>query len=109
VIDEQQLERYTLDGGKNPITGVVDLQYALRHLLSECKDFKDKETALQYLGTELGVTVDLTPKFHAELAGEGVEYCWAHAKSYNRRVPVSRKRERENFKLLVRECTSSQS
>ena len=109
MIDEQQLERYTLDGRKNPFTGIVDLQYSLRHLLSECKDFKDEETALQYLGTQLGVTVDLTPKFHAELAGEGVEYCWAQAKSYYRRVPVSRKRGRENFKALVRECTSSQN
>ena len=109
MIDEQQLERYTLDGRKNPVTGIVDLQYSLRYLLSECKDFKDEETALQYLGTQLGVTVDLTPKFHAELAGEGIEYCWAQAKSYYRRVPVSRKRGRENFKELVRECTSSQS
>jgi len=48
----------------------------------------------------------LTPKFHAELAGEGIEYCWAQAKSYYRRVPVSRKRGRDNFKLLVQECTS---
>jgi hypothetical protein len=59
IIDEQQLEKYTLDGRRNPITGVVDLQYVLRHLLSECKDFQDKETALQYLGTQLGVTVDI--------------------------------------------------
>jgi hypothetical protein len=53
------------------------------------------------------VTVLLTPKFHAELAGEGVEYCWAHAKSHYRRMPVSSKRGRENFKLLVKDCTSS--
>ena len=52
-------------------------------------DFKNKETALQYLGTQLGVRVELTPKIHAELAGEGVEYSWAHAKSFYRRVPVS--------------------
>ena len=65
----------------------------LRHLLSECKDVEEEETALQYLGTQLGVTVDLTPKFHAELAGEGVEYNGAHAKAYYQRVPVSRKRE----------------
>ena len=91
----------------HPFTGVVDLQYSLQHpLLSECKDFKEKETVLQYLGTQLGVSVDLTPKFHAELAGEGVEYNWAHAKAYYRRVPVSRKRGRENFKELVKECTS---
>jgi hypothetical protein len=52
------------------------------------------------------VTVDLTPKFHAELAGEGVEYNWAHAKAYYRRVPLVRKKGRDNFKALVRECTS---
>ena len=38
MIDEQMLDKYTLDGRKHPITGIVDLQYSLRHLLSECKD-----------------------------------------------------------------------
>jgi hypothetical protein len=67
---------------------------------------EQEETALQYLGSQLGVRVQLTPKFHAELAGKGVEYCWAQAKSYYCRVPVSRKRGRENFKQLVRDkCT----
>ena len=47
----------------------------------------------------------LTPNFHAELAGEGVEYSWAHAKAYYRRMPLSRKRGRDNFKQLVRDCT----
>jgi hypothetical protein len=97
LLNDAMLDKYTLDGRKDPTTGQIDLRYSLRHLLAECKDFKEEETALQYLGTQLGVTVQLTPKFHAELAGEGVEYCWAHAKSYYRRVPVSRKRGRENF------------
>jgi hypothetical protein len=104
-ISEASLEKYTLDGRKDPISGQIDLQFSLRHLLSECTDFREEETALQYLGRQLGVAVQLTPKFHAELAGEGVEYSWAHAKAYYRRVPVSRKRGRENFKLLVKECT----
>ena len=77
LLNETMLDKYTLDGRKDPITGKIDLRYSLRHLLAECKDFKEEETALQYLGTQLGVTVQLTPKFHAELAGEGVEYCWA--------------------------------
>ena len=55
--------------------------------------------------TQLGVTVLLTPKFHAELAGEGVEYSWAHSKAYYRRMPLSRKRGRDNFKQLVKDCT----
>ena len=49
--------------------------------------------------------VKLTPKFHAELAGEGVEYSWAHSKSFYRRLQLSQKRGRENFKQLVRDCT----
>ena len=105
LITEASMEKYTVDGRKDAITGSINLQFSLRHLLAECTDFKEEETALQYLGTQLGVQVELTPKFHAELAGEGVEYSWAHAKSYYRRVPVSRKRGRENFKELVRECT----
>jgi len=105
LILEHSLEKYTLDGRKHAITGIVDFHYSLRNLLAECTDFKEEETALQYLWTQLGVTVQLTPKFHAELAGEGVEYSWAHAKAYYRRVPVSRKRGRGNFKDLVKECT----
>ena len=62
MTDEQQLERHMLDGQKNPITGVVNSQYILRRiLLSECKDFQDKDTALQYLVIQLSVTVDLNP------------------------------------------------
>ncbi|KAI2497782.1 hypothetical protein MHU86_16724 [Fragilaria crotonensis] len=106
LIDEASLEKYTLDGRKDAITGDIDLQFSLRHVMAECTaDFKDEETALQYLGTQLGVRVQLTPKFHAELAGEGIEYSWAHSKSWYRRVPVSQKRGRENFKRLVKECT----
>jgi hypothetical protein len=82
LIDPSSLEQYTLDGRSNPITGQVNLQSSPRHILANCNDFKDKETALEYLGTQLGVTVKLTPKFHAELAGEGVEYSWAHSKSF---------------------------
>jgi hypothetical protein len=36
---------------------------------------------------------------------EGVEYSWAHAKAHYRRMPVSRKQGRDNFKQLVKECT----
>ena len=50
----------------------------------------------------------LTPKFHAELAGEGIEYSWAHAKGQHyRRMPLALKKQgRESFKQLVKESTS---
>ncbi len=60
-----------MDGRKDAITGTVDLRYSLIHLLGECTDFKDEQTALQFLlDTQLGVMVVLTPKFHAKLAGK---------------------------------------
>ncbi|KAI2504914.1 hypothetical protein MHU86_9523 [Fragilaria crotonensis] len=69
LIDPSELDKYTVDGKKDTISGKIDLRYSLRHLIAECADFKDEETALQYLGSQLGITVLLTPKFHAELAG----------------------------------------
>ena len=104
-ISEASFEKYTLDGCKDPISEQIDFQFLLRHLLLECTDFRKEETSLQYLGRQLGVSVQLTPKFHAELAGTGVEYSWAHSNAYYCWVPVSQKRGRENFKLLVKVCT----
>jgi len=83
----------------------VNLHSSLRQLLANCKDFKEEETALEHLGSQLGVKVKLTPKFHAEFAGEGVEYSWAHSKAFYRRLPLSAKKGRENFKLMVRRST----
>lgn len=83
-VAEAMLETYTLDGRKDAITGDINLQFSLRHLMSESTDYKDVETALQYLlMSQLGVRVQLTTKFHAELANKGVEYsCARHAKSH---------------------------
>ena len=74
LIERDSLDKYTLDGRKDHITGTVDLQFSLRNIMTECADFKQEETALQHLGSQLGVTFWLTPKFHAEFAWEGVEY-----------------------------------
>ena len=105
LLDPAMSDKYTLDGKIDTILGKYDLQYSLRSLMSECLDFKEEETALQYLGSQLGVQVLLTPKFHAELAGEGVEFSWGHAKAFYRRIPLCKKQGRENFKQCVREST----
>ena len=55
LIDRALLEKYTHEGRKDAITGKVDVRYSLRHLMTECSDFKEENTALQYLGTQLGV------------------------------------------------------
>ena len=109
LIKTKVLDKYTLDGQKDTITGKVDLLHSLQHLLVECTDFKHEEMALQYLGTQLGVTVQLTPKCHAELAGEGIEhYIWACSKGAYRNLSLKEKKGKENFNASVRQCCLSE-
>lgn len=45
-----------------------------------------------------------TPKYHSELAGKGIEYTWAHAKWSFRRQSLRHKKNRDDFKTLVKTC-----
>jgi len=107
LIDINRIKEYSKEGKKTP-TGARDLSTSLIHLISGCSDFKNEENALQALGRECGILVDCTPKFHAELAGEGIEYTWAFMKGKYRRAPLEQKRTRDKFKALVRECSSAE-
>ena len=73
-----------------------------------CADFVNEEGMLQTVGRELGVTVLLTPKCHAEIAGEGIEYLWACAKGAYRSLPLNPKKKKENFKASVRYALSNE-
>ena len=77
-IDEGQLEKYTMDPATDEDGEVLEggEDWSLRCLMASCLDFAEEMTALQHVGNELGVSVIITPKFHAELAGEGIEYSW---------------------------------
>ena len=45
-----------------------------------------------------------SPKYHCELAGEGIEYSWGLSKKKYRNIPLEEKKGKENFNRLVREC-----
>ncbi len=74
--------------------------------MATCLDFAEEMTALHHVGSQLGVSVIITPKFHAELAGEGVEYSWGIAKGMYRRKPLISKKSKEAFKKLVNDVTN---
>jgi len=87
-------------------------KYSLSYLLSQCKDFQQQKSDLEQLCDEISVdivnfvSVLFTPKFHCELAGEGIEYSWGASKRYYRRQPITMKRSTINFELLVRDSIS---
>ena len=78
----------------------------MQYLIASCLDFAEELTALQHVGKELGVSVIITPKFHAEMAGEGIEYSWGVATSVYRHKPLESKKGKTSFKALVNDCTS---
>lgn len=104
-IDPANYKKYTKDGPKGA-NGKRDKNFSLVHLLSECPDFENELTALQHLGKKLGTEVICTPKYHAEMAGEGVEYCWALAKNWYKRLPLKERKTREQFEAKVKEAFS---
>ena len=51
----------------------------------------------------------LYPKFHCELAGEGIEYAWGVMKRIYRKQPMKVKRSSKGFQSLVWECVKASS
>ena len=105
-IDSTNLSKYALTGKRE--LGIVNNVNSLRHIMGMCADFLNEEGMLQYIATKIGVTVLLTPKCHAELAGEGIEYMWACSKGAYRNLSLKEKKRKQNFNASVRHCLSEQ-
>jgi len=83
--------------------------FVLAFLLSQCPDFVNEISDLQHLAAELSdetctVTIEFTPKYHCEIAGEGIEYCWGFTKKIQRRLPLNDRRKVEGFIKSVKGC-----
>ena len=59
---------------------------------------------MEFIGRKVGVEVILTPKCHAELAGEGVECMWACTKNHYRNLSRKEKKGKDKFTEAVRKC-----
>lgn len=103
LIDPNNLSFCTVTGRKGA-NGVMDDSSSLRQRLTKLHRFSKRTSHLQVMTEALGVRVDFTPKFHSEMAGEGVEYSWVHEKGNYWRKSLSKKRTRAGFVTLVHEC-----
>ena len=77
---------------------------SLKKLIKNLPDFKEEITLLQYRAKQLGVEIRCSPKYHPEIAGEAIEFCWASSKNNYRRSKLKDKRTKEKFISLVNEC-----
>ena len=60
----------------------------LQCTMASCLDFANEAAGLQAMGEKMGVGAIATRKFHAEMAGEGMECLWGVAKSWCRSKPL---------------------
>lgn len=74
--------------------------------MESCLDFANEKCRLEDLVNSYGMSVIMTPKYHAELAGCGIEYSWGAAKSRYRRIPHALKRSKKGFRDSVEEALS---
>lgn len=88
---------HTVDGQKDRDRKVTK-EMSLRHLMSKQPDFKNKQTAIQQFGEKIGLEICQTPKFCAELAGEGTEHDWASSKNDFKHSPLTGRTTMKGFR-----------
>ena len=54
-------------------------------------------TLLQLRAKQLGVYLICSPKFHPEIPGEAIEYCWALSKNKYWRYELKKKKTKAKF------------
>ena len=113
-INEGELSKYSLDGKQNQRDDNGNIlrehrKYVLRTLMSECADFKEEKSAMEHLLSQLSlksrptsIRLMTSPKYHCEVAGEGIEYAFGMMKRFYRNLPLSEKNTREKFNGCVR-------
>jgi hypothetical protein len=109
MLDEEKYAAkfYTISGRKDCDDAIIPGS-SLKDLLASCTDFKNELSLMQHLGNDLGVHIASTPKYHAELAGEGIEYDWALSKNWFKRLPISERKTRASFATQVKRALSSE-
>ena len=95
-IDPANKSKYTMTN--------EDPKYSLTDLVANLRDFKEERSLIQELAFTYGFEAIFTPKYHAEIAGCGIEYIWGAAKARYRSFTLNKKKKRPNFINSVHEA-----
>ena len=115
MIDKSNLTKYSMSGLKKhkDTDGKVLPQYkkyVLVDLMKNCTDIKEQRSSMEELLDELSTLQDqkvvllTSPKYHCEIAGEGIELCWGLMKKIYRSIPLEDKRKKVKFLTAVHKC-----
>ncbi len=87
-------------------SGFIIKDYSLSVLMGTCTDFANEKSQLEFVCQNLGIKALITTKYHAEYAGEGIEYSWGASKVVYCRYPLASKKGKDNFDKLIVKCIS---
>ena len=114
-VKEEEWKRYRLDckdSQKDENGNVLEQfkPYLLRHLMAECTDFKEELSAMELLFEKLSekgecrIELLTSPKYHCEIAGEGIEFAWGLLKKLYRSISLEKKKGKDNFEKAIEQC-----
>ncbi len=108
---DQLWDAYPVLGQRNNFREIIP-GTSLKEILSALPDFQEEKTLLQYHAesrstADCKVSLIRSPKCHPEIAGEGIEYDWAGAKSFYRRAKEEDKARVDRFRKLVKKSLES--
>ncbi len=103
-IDTERIKQYQIQ--KEDDDGQLIPELSLLHMMENALDFKNEVSQLEHVGRSLEVRVIITTEYHAEYAGEGVEYSRGFSKSFYRKHPLAMKKGKDKFIALVDKAIS---
>ena len=101
-IDESMVKEYKVRAVDD--AGMIIPEYSLTTLTENWTDFINKMSQLEFVCHSLGCKGLITTKYHAEFAGEGIEYSWGLFKAMYRNYPLVSKKGKWNVDVLVLIC-----
>ena len=113
-VDINNLSKYSKNGRKKQMgedDKILDIykKYVLSDIMAQCDDFKNQRNSMEELCDTLSsrgeqsITILTSPKYHCEIAGEGIELNWGFLKKGYRNIPLEEKKTKANFLKAVRE------
>ena len=91
------------------------LPYLLRKLMADCTDFKNEKSAMAHLFDQLSTKGEcrlillVSPKYHCEIAGEGIEYVWGLIKKWFRAISMIDNKTKKKVEQEIMKCVSKVS
>jgi len=107
-VNMDEISKYS-ERGKKDRNGKIIESTSYQLILGACLDYKNEKSILEAIAERTGVLIKPTPKYHCELAGEGIEYSWGFAKLRYRRVPLEERNSAVKFRAFVAEALDAVS